>query len=151
DAVISNGVAVTLRQSQGTLLAAMFLSNVTVANKAVAVIQTLNRPCVLALGTAGTDVNISASTNLSMPDCGVAANSISGTAIELASSSMLAATSLVTAGEISVQGVPIDPTQPSQQLNLATPAMIGAPTVSDPYASILTHSYITAGMPTLTR
>ena len=151
DAVISNGVAVTLKQSQGTLLAAMFLSNVTVATKAVAVIETLNRPCVLALGTAGTDVNISASTNLSMPDCGIAANSISDTAIEIASSSMLAATSLVTAGEISVQGVPIDPTQPSPQLDLATPAMIGAPTVPDPYASILTHSYITAGMPNLTR
>jgi Flp pilus assembly protein TadG len=64
DGIVNNGVAVTLQQSQGALLAAMFLSGVTVANTAVAVIEVLNNPCILALGTDSTDVEIPASTRL---------------------------------------------------------------------------------------
>src|SRR5258708_8038867 len=36
DEIVTNGVAVTLRQTQATFLAAMFLSNATTATKAVA-------------------------------------------------------------------------------------------------------------------
>src|SRR5437764_12618649 len=58
DESVPNGVAVTLQQSQGALLAAMFLSGVTIANTAVAVIEVLSNPCILALGTNSTDVEI---------------------------------------------------------------------------------------------
>lgn len=148
DGVVNNGVAVTLQQSQGALLAAAFLSAVTIANTAVAVIEALDNPCILALGTNSTGVEIAASTQLDMPDCSVAANSISSTAIELRSgTSSVAAATLVTAGEISLQGIPVDPAALPPQFALSSPAMIGAPSVADPYAGTLTHAFLVAGMP----
>jgi len=149
DGIVTNGIAVTLQQSQGALLAAMFLSGVTIANTAVAVIEVLDHSCILALGTNSTDVEIATSTHLDMPNCSVAANSISSAAIELRSStSAVAAATLVTAGEISLQGTPIDPAAPPAQFALSSPAMIGAPSVADPYAGTLTHTFLTTGMPT---
>lgn len=149
DGIVTNGIAVTLQQSQGALLAAMFLSGVTIANTAVAVIEVLDHSCILALGTNSTDVEVAASTQLDMPNCSVAANSISSTAIELRSStSAVAAATLVTAGEISLQGTPIDPAAPPPEFALSSPAMIGAPSVADPYAAALTHAFLIAGMPT---
>ena len=125
-----------------------FCPGVTIASTAVAVIEVLNNPCILALGTNSTDVEIAASTRLDMPDCSVAANSISSTAIELRSStSAVAAATLVTAGEISLQGTPIDPAAPPPQFALSSPAMIGAASVADPYAGILSHGFLIAGMP----
>ena len=148
DGIVTNGVAVRLQQSQGALLAAMFLPGVTIGSTAVAVIEVLNNPCILALGTISTDVEIAASTRLDMPDCSVAANSISSTAIELRSStSAVAAATLVTAGEISLQGAPIDPGAPPPQFAVSSPAMIGAASVADPYAGILSHGFLISGMP----
>ena len=148
DGIVNNGVAVTLQQFQGALLAAMFLSGVTVANTAVAVIEVLNNPCILALGTDSTDVEIPAFTRLDAPNCSVAVNSISSSAIDLRSStSAVAATTLVAAGEISLQGTPIDPAAPPPEFTLSSPAMIGAPNVADPYAATLTHTFLIAGMP----
>ncbi len=149
DGTVINGVAVSLQQSQGALLAAMFLSGVTIANTAVAVIEMLNNPCILALGTYSTDVEIAASTRLDMPNCSVAANSTSSTAIELRSStSAVVAATLVTTGEISLQGSPIDPAAPPPEFALSTPAVIGAASVADPYAGTLTHTFLITGMPT---
>jgi Flp pilus assembly protein TadG len=149
DGIVANGIAVTLQQSQGALLATMLLSGVTIANTAVAVIEVLDNSCILALGTNSTDVEIAASTQLDMPNCSVAANSISRTAIELRSStSAVAAATLVTAGEISLQGAPVDPAAPPPEFALSSPAMIGAPSVADPYAANLTHTFLIAGMPT---
>jgi hypothetical protein len=149
DGIVTNGIAVTLQQSQGALLAAMFLPGITIANTAVAAIEVLDHPCILALGTKGTDVEIAGSTQLDMPNCSVAANSISSAAIELRSStSAVAASTLVTAGETSLQGIPIDPGAPPVQFALSSPAMIGAPSVADPYAGTLTHAFLIAGMPT---
>jgi Flp pilus assembly protein TadG len=149
DAIVANGVAVTLQQTQEPMLASMFLSSLTVANKAVAVIEVLDNPCILTLGTANTGVELAASTSLLMPNCSIAANSVSGTAIELLSSnSSITAATLVTAGEIAVQGNPIDPAAPPPEFSLGSLAEIGAPSVADPYAGTLTHSYIEAAMPT---
>lgn len=149
DAVVSNGIAVTLRQTQRALLAAMFLSDVTISNKAVAVIEVLDNPCILALGTGGAGVEVAADTALGMPNCSAVANSTSASAILLhdSTSSIIAAT-LVTAGEVSFGATPIDPAAPPSEFVLASPAMVGAPTVADPYASALTHSFLTSGMPT---
>ena len=149
DGIVTNGIAVTLQQSQGALLAALFLSGVTIANTAVAVIEMLDNACILALGTSSTDVEIAAFTRLDMPSCSVAANSISSAAIELRSStSAVAASTLVTAGEISLQGTPVDPIAPPPEFALSSPASIGAPSVADPYAGTLTHTFLIAGMPT---
>src|SRR5260370_6864937 len=141
DGIVTNGIAVTRQQSQGALLAAMFLSGVTIGNSAVAVIEVLDNPCILALGTNSTDVEIAASTRLDMPNCSVAANSISSTAIELHSStSAVAAATLVTSGEISLQGTPIDPAAPPSDFPLASPAMIDAPSLADPDPRTVTHT-----------
>jgi hypothetical protein len=152
DGIISNGVAVTLQQTQGALLAAMFLSNVTVATKAVAVIEVLDNPCILALGKSSTGVEVADFTRLDMPNCSAVANSISRSAIELrGSTSSLAAATLVTAGEVSIQGNSINPAEPPSEFTLASLAMIGAPSIADPYAGTLTHTFLTTGMPTVSR
>jgi hypothetical protein len=153
DGSISDGIAVTLQQSQGALLAAMFLPVVTITNTAVAVIEVLDTPCILALGKdGGSGVEIAAAVRLEMPNCSAVANSIGSTAIELDdSTSSIRAATLVTAGEVSLSGTPIDPAAPPPQFDLSTPALIGAPTVADPYAGVLTHSFLTATMPKTAR
>ena len=50
DSAVSHGVAVALQQPQKALLSAVFTSGVTVANQAVAAIEVLDNPCILALG-----------------------------------------------------------------------------------------------------
>lgn len=148
DTIVANAAAVTLQQTQGALLAAMFLRGVTITTKAVAVIERLDNACVLALGTGGTDVAIAASTRLNMPDCAAVANSTGANAMALQdSTSSITAATVVAAGEISLQGSPIDPGAPPPQLTLTSRAMIGAPSVSDPYGTMITHTFLTAGIP----
>jgi len=146
DGIARDAIAVTLQQKQGALLAAMFLSGVTIASKAVAVIEVLDNPCLLALGAGGTAVEI-ADSQLYMPGCSVAANSTSRSAIDLHSGSLITATTLAAAGEVSLEGNPIDPTAPPSEFDLASPARIGAPAVMDPYATTLTHAFLISGMP----
>jgi hypothetical protein len=149
DSLVSNGVAVTLQQTQAALLASMFLSDVTVSTKAVAVIEVLDNPCILALAANGMGVVVGAFSRLDMPNCSVAANSIGMNAINLSSStSSIAAETLVTAGEVSFQGNPINPAAPPSEFILTSQPMIGAPSIADPYAGTLTHAYLTTGMPT---
>ena len=147
DGIARDAIAVTLQQKQGALLAAMFLSGVTITSKAVAVIEVLDNPCLLALGAGGTAVEIADSAQLYMPGCSVAANSTSGSAIDLHSGSLITATTLAAAGEVSLEGNPIDPTAPPSEFDLASPARIGAPAVMDPYATTLTHAFLISGMP----
>jgi hypothetical protein len=147
DAMTSNGIAVTLQQSQRAILATMFLTEVNVATKAVAVIEVLDHPCILALGGSGTGLGILSGAHLDTPNCPAAANSIGTGAIELQdTTSSVSAATLVTAGEISLQGSPIDPAAAPPGFALGSPAMIGAPTIADPYAATLTHTFIVAGM-----
>lgn len=148
DDIVRNGVAVDLQQTQAALLAAMFLPEVTITTKAVAVVELLDNPCVLALAKSGTGVEVADLARLAMPSCSVAANSISRTAIDLhGSTSSIIASTLVTSGEVAVQGTPLDPAALPPEFVLAAPAQIGAPSVPDPYASTLTHAFLSAGMP----
>jgi Flp pilus assembly protein TadG len=149
DAIVGNGVKVKLQQTLGAVLASMFLTEVSVTTKAVAVIETLDNPCILALGGSGTDLEIQPGVHLDIPSCSAVTNSIGGNSIALqdTTSSVTAAT-LVTAGEVSLQGNPIDPAAAPPEFVLASPAMIGAPSVADPYAGTLTHRVLTDGMPT---
>ena len=119
DSLVSNGVAVALEQTQGTFLASMFLSGVKIATKSVAVIEVLENPCILALGTSGRDVEISDLSGIDMPECSAAANSVGNSAIDLhGSTSSITAATLVTPGEISLQGNPIDPAAPPSEFTL---------------------------------
>lgn len=148
DTIVSNGIAVTLEQSLQALLASMFLTHVTVATRAVAVIQALDHACILALGTGGTGVEIGDGATIDMPGCSVAANSRSANAIAVDdNTSSITAATLVAAGEISLQGSPINPDAPPAELILATRPIIGAPDIADPYTRILTHAFLAAGMP----
>jgi hypothetical protein len=146
---VSNAIAVTLQQREGALLASMFLSGVTIGTRAVAVIEPLATLCLLALGVSGTGVEIDDSARLDAPDCVIAANSISQRAIDLhSSSSAIASWTLVTSGQVSLEGTPVDPAAPPPEFVLASPARIGATGIADPYSGSLTHAFLTAGMPT---
>jgi Putative Flp pilus-assembly TadE/G-like len=152
DAILNNGVAVVLQRTVSASLAAMFLPSVTVTTKAVTLIEPLDNACILALGTSSTDIEIADSVQLNMPDCAAVANSISSAAIALdGTTSSVTAATLVTAGEVSLEGNPIDPGAPPSELVLTSPVMIGAPTIADPYAATLTHTAVVAGMPTTPR
>jgi hypothetical protein len=152
DAVLTDGLAVTLQQPVIASLAVMFLPSVTVATKAVTVIEMLDNSCILALGATNTGIGVAGGVQLNMAGCSGVANSISSNAIALSdgSSSIIAAT-LVTAGEISLGGEPVDPGAAPPELALASPAMIGAPAVADPYAATLTHAALITGMPSTPR
>src|SRR5262249_34528526 len=126
----------------------MFVTQVSVGTKAAAVIEVLDNPCILALGASGTDLEIQPSTHLDMPYCSAAANSIGASAIALYdSTSSVTAATLITAGEVSLQGSPVDPTAAPPEFVLASPAMIGTATVADPYAGMLTHAFLTGLIP----
>ena len=119
DNTVTNRIAVTLQQTQGALLASLFISGVTITNTAVATITPLDHPCILALGTTGTDVEMSDSTRLTMPDCGIAANSISRTAVALnGPTSSIVASTIVTAGALSLQQSPVNPVVLPPQFSL---------------------------------
>ena len=149
DTIVNNGVAVTLQQTQPALLASLFLPSVTIATKAVAVIKVLNNPCILALETTGTDIEVGASSSLDVPNCSVAANSTGRNSIDIQSNTgSITATTLVTRGEISFLGNPVDPIAPPPEFALASRPLIGAPSVADPYASKLNHTFLTSRMPT---
>lgn len=152
DSLVSNGVEVVLQQTYRALLAAMFLTDVNVVSTSVAVIEVRDDTCILALGRSGAGVEVQTNTHLDAPDCSIAANSIGTDAVELQdTTTSIAAATIVTVGEISLNGVPIDPASPPPELALGFPAMIGAPSAADPYASTLTHSSLAFGMPTAIR
>src|SRR5262249_19583577 len=81
DSIVSNGVAVTLRQTQGALLSSLFLNNVTIETKAVASVFPAAPGCILALAPTGKGVGVSGSSTLSAPDCSVMAASTDNCAI----------------------------------------------------------------------
>jgi len=147
DDIVSNGVAVTLHQTQRALLSALFLSDITITSKAVGTIKPADNPCILALGTTSTDVEISAATRIVMSNCAIAANSISRNSVALNSTtSSLAASTIVTVGELTLAGTPVNPAALPYQFSLVSPPRIGAPIVADPYANTLTHAFLTTGM-----
>jgi len=118
-----------------------------VVTKAAAVIEMLDNPCILILDGSNTGIAVQPGAHLDMPNCSAVANSISTNAIALQDiTSSIAAATVVTAGEISMQGNPIDPFAARPQIARGSPAMIGAPSIADPYAATLTHTSLVAGM-----
>ena len=140
----SGGVQVVLQQPQSTWFAALAgLNSVTIANRAVAKVVPLDSPCSYVLNpTAPKALSITGSATLSSPGCSICVDSTASDSIYMqgANNAVLTADTIITAGGIATTGQPT--------FNLNYPAQVGAPPCADPYASTLTHSFLTSGMPT---
>jgi Flp pilus assembly protein TadG len=148
DSVAANAVAVFLQRSE-RVLGSNFLPTVTIASKAVAVLGVLDDVCVLALSTTGTGVEVDSASHLDATGCAVAANSTSGNAIDIRSQTgSLSASTLVTPGQISLHGNPIDPAAPPPEFSPTPRTLIGAPSIPNPYANTLTHAFLRNQMTT---
>jgi hypothetical protein len=121
------------------LLASLSLPSVTIGTRAVALILELDDACLLALGAIiinGNNRNLM----LNMPNCSIVADSNSPSAINFQGSVSVTADTIHSHGGITQTGGPAS-------INLNFPAQTNAPVVLDPYASTLTHAFLTAGMP----
>jgi hypothetical protein len=148
----NNAVEVILSQQQNAFFANLFLPDVTIETRAVAAIKTLDRSCVLALNfTAPNAINVVGSAGVCLgqgstcgscgtPTCSMTADSTDSSAIQLQGAACVAADTLVTPGGVGFTGS-------GQTLNVNSGPLVGAPPVADPYASTLTHSFLTTGMP----
>jgi hypothetical protein len=141
--VVGNDKAfeVILSQDQNTLLASLTLSSVTINTRAVALISKLDDACLLALIlTASNAVFIKGNPTLNMPNCSIVSDSNSPDAIHFQGNAHVTADTLVSHGGITQTGG-------SATITLNFPAKTNQPAVSDPYASTLTHTLLTTGMP----
>jgi len=144
DSIVASGVKVTLSQTQNAWFSSWFpaFTNFTIANEAVAAINTLPPACMLALNpTANNTVNLAGNPTINAPTCTIVSDSDATSAFHLQGNATLNAATLITPGELSTTGG-------SYTLNLGYPAQLGANSVPDPYASTLTHSFVDSNMPT---
>ncbi|MGB9645652.1 MAG: Tad domain-containing protein [Stellaceae bacterium] len=149
----NNAVEVILSQQQNALLANLFLPKVTIETRAVAAIKTLDTSCVLALNNSLPDaINVVGSAGVCLgpgsscqacgtPTCSMTADSTDPSAIHLQGAACVAADTLITPGGVGFTGN-------GHTLTVNSGPLIGAPPVADPYASTLTHTFLTTGMPT---
>jgi hypothetical protein len=139
----ANAVEVILAQGQNALFASLFIPNVTIDTRAVAVISILDQSCLLALDANPNDsqtILIQGNSTINLPNCSIADNTPNPNAIYLqGAAATVTADTLVSAGGIGSNGNPT--------FNLNTPARTNAPAVSNPYAATLTHGFLTTGMP----
>lgn len=139
-------VQVITQQNQGTWFAAITgLNLVTIANRAVAQVTILDTPCTYVLNpTAPKAFSITGSAQMQSPSCSICVDSKASDSIYMqgANNAILQADTLITAGQISTTGQP--------KLTLNHPAQVGAKqsACNDPYANVLTHTFLTQGMPT---
>jgi Flp pilus assembly protein TadG len=134
DSIVSNAVAVTLQQTQPTLLAALFQSSVTIETTAVARVYPAAPGCVLTTGTSGTDIEISGSSTLSAPNSSLMAASTDNCSInDHDQGGQITAKYLIRAGQVSYgQNCTVfDPTNPPSNLQANLMAG-GEPTVRRP-------------------
>jgi Flp pilus assembly protein TadG len=166
DAIVSNGVAVSLRKTQQTLLASLFLGSVTIETKAVATVVPTSPGCVLSLNTSGTDVGVSGSSALTAPDCSIMAASTDNCSINLHDQGgVIQAKYLITAGQVSYgqNCSTFDPTNPPSNLQANLMTGVSSRQFVDPYGAsgtpsftnscsgatdYLSHSFLTCNMPT---
>jgi hypothetical protein len=137
-----NYVEVILAQQQNTFFASLFLPNVTINTRAVATVSVLDNSCLLALDpTASNAIFVKGNPTLNMPNCSLVADSNSPSAIHFQGSASVTADTLVSHGGVTQTGG-------TASITLNYPAETYAPIVPDPYASTLTHAFLTTGMPT---
>ena len=145
DAVVTGGVKVTLSQTQNAWFSSWFpaFSIFTIANEAVAAVNSLPPVCMLALNpTANNTVNLAGNPTINAPTCTIVSDSDSSSAFHVQGNATINAATLITPGEISHTGA-------AYTINLSYPAQTGANFVPDPYASTLTHAnFLTNGLST---
>jgi len=143
-------VAVTLQQDQSSLFAFAPLASATIATKSVGVVANAQDVCFLALGQSPSrsgpcpaGFGICGNGNVGIttpPSCAVVADSTADNSIDLVGgAASITAGAIVTAGGVAGSGG-ISGTHPTAR-TFSTP-------VPDPYATTLTHSALTSGMPT---
>jgi Flp pilus assembly protein TadG len=147
----ANGIQVVLQQQQSSWLANFgSLANVTISNRAVAVVSKLPPACMLALGrspppngaqTLGQTVSEKGNATINAPDCTIVSDSSAADSFYLQGHVTVDAATVVTPGQITRVGG-------SYTLNLKYPAQTGANPVADPYAGTLTHAAFLADMAT---
>src|SRR5215472_18803877 len=161
DAIVANGVRVTLSQTQNAWFASWFpaFPTFTIANAAVAAVNTLGPSCLTALSPTGAsgspngaDVSTVGSSVINVPNCIITSFATTSNSVYLqgGANAQVTAQTIVTAGEVSTTGSPV--------LTLSNPAQIGAPPQSlvNPYAPnaggtcsgspCLTHTFLTTGL-----
>lgn len=127
----SNGdtkaVEVILSRQQNTLLANLFLSNVTIGSRAVAKVNLPGYTCDLSLAKSGTGISVQGSATLNLTGCGMAANSSDAASISFGggNNDILDASWFQTVGNYSSNGNPA--------LNVSTRLTNSTP-VTDPYS-----------------
>jgi Flp pilus assembly protein TadG len=153
DAVVTGGVKVTLSQTQNAWFSSWFpaFTNFTIANEAVAAVNSLPPVCMLVLGlnpppsgsqNVSNAVNLAGNPTINAPTCTIVSDSDSSSAFYVQGSATINAATLITPGEISHTGA-------AYTINLSYPAQTGANVVTDPYASTLTHAnFLTNGLST---
>jgi hypothetical protein len=139
----AGGIQVVLQQQQSSWLANFAtLANVTISNRAVAVVSKLPPSCMLALNpTAADAINVAGNPTINTPSCTIVSDSNASSAVHLQGSATINAATVITPGQISNTGG-------AYTLNLGFPAQTGASPVPDPYASTLTHAALTSGLAT---
>jgi Flp pilus assembly protein TadG len=135
-------IAVALWQTEGGWLSNFAsLARVTIGNRAVGLVKTLPPVCMLALDpTLNKTVDLAGNAGINAPNCSIVSDSNSASAFNFQGSVSITAGTLITPGEVSTTGAAFT-------LNLANPAQVGANPVPDPFASILTHTVLTSGIP----
>jgi hypothetical protein len=139
----NNAVEVILAQQQNALFALLSLANVTIDTRAVAVVSILDQSCMLALDPTASDaILIQGNPTLTMPNCSIVSDSNSASAVHFQGSASVTADTVRSHGGITQTGS-------AATITLSQPAQSNAPVVADPYASTLTHSFLTTGPPAL--
>ena len=117
--------------------------NVTIQTGAIAQVNGLAPGCLIALSqNAPNGIYVQGSAVISAPDCTLISNSTSPNSVFLHDNGVnITAATVVTAGGVSGH-------VNTDTFNVTYPEQTGATTFADPYASTLTHSALTAGMPT---
>jgi len=103
-------IQVIASQSAPTYFMKLFhVSSMTVSARAVGGLGPASA-CIYALDTSGTDIGMSSSSNLSMPNCGIVVNSASNNAISLSGTATITADSVGVVGNVSTPIGAITPT-----------------------------------------
>jgi hypothetical protein len=142
--MLPDAVQVSLTQPVNTTFANLVtaiwgpnVNTVNVTTKAIAAFPTTGTACNLALDPAAPDAIRVDGGALPNSNCWVASNSSSGSALSCNGCTIAGPTNVVGGDAVSNGG----------QLN-GSPNRTYASAIADPYASTLTHAFLTAGMPT---
>jgi hypothetical protein len=160
---LNNMVEVILNQQQNTFFARQYLANVSIAARSVSEIQNATAPsCLLAVATTDkngnpiTDISIQGNVDLCLGSTNVAGNCVApGTCPVAANSSSQDAIDFTgNSGNITAYTINTPGNLGGNHVNttLVSPATVGGLSVTDPYASTLTHTFLTqtagSAMPT---